>query len=122
MHDAVRCWSGGRRSKEGKLRLFDQRKRCKDILLTTLVRGRAVDPMQRARYQSIAMATDVPMRQGHWRDVREKAWAKNQGNKTTHNTPGLIAYITRCLQKMEATLRDACTIGLRDTNILSLIK
>ena len=68
------------------------------------------------------MARDVQVRQEQWRDVWKKARVKNQGNKTTHNTPGLIANITRCLQKMETTFEDAFAISLTDTKQISLMK
>ena len=100
----------------------DQRRRCKEILLTTLVRGHAIDPMQRACYQSIAMARDVLLRQKQWREMWKKAWAPNQDNGTTHNTPGLVANISRCLQRMEAKWEDAFTVCLKDNRKISLIK
>ena len=56
------------------------------------------------------------MRQERRRYARKEAWVSNQGNRTTHNAQGLIANITRCLRKTEATWEDAFTIGLRDTN------
>ena len=48
----------------GETREGDTRKYC----LTTLVRGLAIGPMQRACYQSIAMAREVVMRQEQWKD------------------------------------------------------
>ena len=100
----------------------DQRRRCKEILLTTLVGGHAIDPMQGACYQSIAMARDVLLRQEQWREMRKKAWARNQDNGTTHSTHGLVANISRCLQRMEAEWEDAFTICLKDNRNFSLIK
>ena len=41
----------------------------------------------------------------------------NQDNSTTHNTPGLVANIARCLQRMEATLEDAFTTSVKDNKI-----
>ena len=70
--------------------------------------------MQRACYQSIAMARNVLLRQEQWQDLWRKPWARNRENGTTHNTPGLVANITRCLQRMEATWEDAFTTRLRD--------
>ena len=52
----------------------------------------------------------------------KKAWARNQDNGTTHNTPGLVANIPRCLQRMEAECEDAFTICLKDSRKISLIK
>ena len=52
----------------------------------------------------------------------KKAWARNQDNGTTHNTPGLVASISRCLQRMEAEWEDAFTICLKDHRKISLIK
>ena len=75
-----------------------------------------VDPMQSACHQSTAMARDVVMRQEQWKGVWKKAWARNQGNKTTHNTPGLVSNITRCFQQVEATWDDAFTNSLKDNN------
>ena len=73
----------------------DQKRRCKEIVLTTLVRGHAIDPMQKACYQSIAMTRNVLLRQEESRDLWRKAWARNRETRTTHNTPGLVANITR---------------------------
>ena len=39
----------------------------------------------------------------------EESWARNQNNGTTHDTLRLVANITRCLQRMEATWEDAFT-------------
>ena len=100
----------------------DQRRRWKEILLTTLVREHAICQMQRACYQSIAMARDVLLRQEQWREMWEKAWARNQDSGTTHNTPGVVANISRCLQWMEAEWEDAFTICLKDNRRISLIK
>ena len=87
-----------------------------------LGQGHAIYPMQRACYQSIAMARDVLLRQEQWREMWRKAWAWNQDNETTHNTPGLVANISRCLQRMEAEWEDAFTICLKDNRRISLIK
>ena len=100
----------------------DQKRRCKEIVLTSLVRVHAIDPMQRACYQSIPMARDVLLRQEQWREMRRKAWPRNQDNWTTHNTPGLVANISKCLQQMEAEWKDAFTICLKDNRRISLIK
>ena len=70
----------------------------------------------------IAMARDVLLRQEQWREMWKKAWAGNQDNGTTHNTPGLVAKISRCLQRMEAEWEDAFTICLKDNRKISLIK
>ena len=105
----------------GTEKFRDQRRRCKDILLTTLVRGYVVDPMQRSCYQSIEIDRDVLMRQEHWRDVWKSAWVRNQGNRTTrHVASGCEHHEMR--QKMLATWEDAFTISLRGTKNLSLIK
>ena len=53
--------------------------------------------MQRTCYQSIAMAIDVRMRQERLREVKKKAMVRNHGSRTTHNTFGLFANVTRCL-------------------------
>ena len=55
------------------------------MLLTILVRGHAVDPMQRACYQSTAMARDAPMIQEQWRNVWKKfgSGTKATGRHTT---------------------------------------
>ena len=55
----------------------DQRRWCKDILLTTLVRGHAIDPMQRACYQSIEMARNVLLKQEQCKDI----WSESVGQK-----------------------------------------
>ena len=57
------------------------------MLLTTVVKGHTVGPMQRTCFQSIALASDVPMRQEQWRDVWDRAWVRNQGRRTTQHTP-----------------------------------
>ena len=54
-------------------------------------------------------------------DVEESV-GPNQDNGTTHNTPGLVANISRCLQRMEAEWEDAFTICLKDNMRISLIK
>ena len=60
------------------------------------------------------MARDVLLRQEHWKDLWERAWARNHVHGATHNMLGLVANITRCLQRMEATWEDAFAIRLRD--------
>ena len=92
----------------------DQRRRCKEILLTTLVKGHAIDPTQRACYQSIAMARGRA-------DVEESV-SPEPDTGTPHNTPCLVANISRCLQRMEAEWEDAFTICLKDNRTISLIK
>ena len=51
--------------------------------------------------------------------VSRSPWVRNQGNRTTHNTPGHVTNITRCLQKMEATSEDAFTTSLKYTRRIS---
>ena len=92
----------------------DQRMSCKETLLTTLVRGQAIDSIQKACCQSIAVAWDVLLRHEEWKYLWNNAWARNQDNGTTDNTLCLVANITRCLQRMDATCEDALTIRLKD--------
>ena len=92
------------------------------MLLTTLFRGHAVDPMQIACYQSIALARGVRVWQEQRHDVWKKAWVMNQGTRTTHNTLGLVANVTRCLREMDATWEDAFTISPKNIKNISLIK
>ena len=86
--------------------------------------------MTQCRERAVAMARDVLLRQEEWKDLWrkawkdlwKKAWARNQDNGTTQNTPGPVANITRCLQRMEATWEDAFTISVKDNKKISLIK
>ena len=62
------------------------------------------------------------LRHEEWRDLWGKAWARNHETRTTRNTPGLVANITRCLQRMEAAWEDAITIRQRDNRKISLTR
>ena len=67
------------------------------------------------------MARDVLLMQEQWTDVMNKAWVRNQGNRTTQNTWSGREH-HEILRKTEATCEDAFTISLSDTKNTSSSK
>ena len=79
--------------------------------------------MQRACYQSIAMARDVLLRQETVEgDVEESVGPEPRQWDDTQTHLVWLRNISRCLQRTEAEWEDAFTICLKDNRRISLIK